>query len=51
MGWLCAKGRGSYKDCEVCKFNEIDLNKDGEIDALEAGKIKSQIEGARKELI
>ena len=38
------------KIARYVKFNEIDLNKDGEIDALEADQIKSQVEGARERI-
>ena len=38
------------KIARYVKFNEIDLNKDGEIDAIEAGQINSQVEGARERI-
>ena len=38
------------KIARYVRFNEIDLNQDGEIDSLEAGKIKSQVEGARERI-
>ena len=50
MGMAMCKRRGSLKIARYVKFNEIDLNKDGEIDALEASQIKSQVEGARERI-
>ena len=47
---MCKRTRFPVKIARYVKFNEIDLNQDGEIDALEAGKIKSQVEGARERI-
>ena len=44
------KGEVPGKIARYVKFNEIDLNKDGEIDAIEADQINSQVEGARERI-
>ena len=44
------KGEVPGKIARYVKFNEIDRNKDGEIDAIEADQINSQVEGARERI-